>query len=704
MRICGRGPGELGAGVLRALPRGRQRIGITEKLLERERHPADVTGLDDGTCAEPRHDFADPADVVDDRRDSRSERLEECAGDVDLRPVGEERDRGLRERALDLAIRQEPEPPLRAVSRGCLKTLQRDSRIPCNQELRPLHAEDGLDGVLRPLVWPDEPESECGAPVVAAVDLRPKRGMRDDAQPLLVDAEPCQRLATPLRVDDDTVAAVEERAPEPCPRRRSARNDVVRGEHDGRARAEEPAVRLGSSEPLHVQDIRLVRGQLSHSDRMLERLQSESCSGGSHPRRERIEPLSNDVPLRGRHLAEPEARRHELHIRAGLRERGGERAVVGRRVGRRIREQDAHRGNSRFPRVTFEEARAQFPVLERVAYLQAGSAGPLARGTVEAMRAEEERNLADGRVGLEYIEHVLGLRAELRAELAGLVGVDAEQVALTGSTTDGCNLVLAGLELGSDDEVITTTDEHFGLLGPLHTSGARVVVVAPDPEAILAAVTPKTRLLALSNVLWTTGQVLPVHELRERAGVPVLVDGAQSVGTIPVDANGVDFLTISGQKWLCGPESTGALVVTEPDRLRVARPSYFSQQRHDENGAFEPWPGARRFDPNWIPSALMSGLLAAVRLRPEWRFERATAMAKRCRELLAEAGEDVVVPAEHGTIVSWRPATEAPSEVVASLARAGVLVRDIPKTGLVRASVGWWTSDDDLDRLLGGLG
>jgi L-cysteine/cystine lyase len=359
-------------------------------------------------------------------------------------------------------------------------------------------------------------------------------------------------------------------------------------------------------------------------------------------------------------------------------------------------------GNSRFPRVTFEEARAQFPVLERVAYLQAGSAGPLARATTEAMHVEEERNLLDGRVGPEYIDRVLALRAELRAELAGLVGVEAEQITLTASTTDGCNVVLAGLDLGADDEVVTTTDEHFGLLGPLHASGARVVVAAPEPDAIAAAVTTRTRLLALSHVLWTTGQVLPVHDLRERTGIPVLVDGAQSVGTIPVDAGSVDFLTISGQKWLCGPESTGALVVAEPERLRVARPSYFSQQSYDEDGAFEPWPGARRFDPTWIPSALMSGLLAAVRLRPEWRFERAATMAERCRELLTSAGEDVVVPNDHATIVSWRP-QEPPADVVARLGVAGVAVRDIPKTGLVRASVGWWTSEDDLERLVAGL-
>jgi L-cysteine/cystine lyase len=353
--------------------------------------------------------------------------------------------------------------------------------------------------------------------------------------------------------------------------------------------------------------------------------------------------------------------------------------------------------------VTFEEARAQFPVLERVAYLQAGSAGPLARGTAEAMRAEEERNLLEGRVGLAYIERILALRAELRAELAGIVGVDAEQVALTGSTTDGCNLVLAGLDLGAGDEVVTTTDEHFGLIGPLHASGARVVVVPPQPDAIVAAVTARTRLVAVSQVLWTTGQVLPVHELRERTGIAILVDGAQSVGTIPVDAGGLDFLTISGQKWLCGPESTGALVVAEPERLRVARPSYFSQQAYEPDGRFEPWPGARRFDPSWIPSALMSGLLAAVRLRPEWRFERAEAMAERCRELLRESGADVIVPDSRATIVSWRSHEEAPADVVARLAAAEVVVRDLPKSGLVRASVGWWTSEGDLARLVDGL-
>jgi L-cysteine/cystine lyase len=352
---------------------------------------------------------------------------------------------------------------------------------------------------------------------------------------------------------------------------------------------------------------------------------------------------------------------------------------------------------------TFEEARAQFPVLERHAYLQAGSVGPLSRATLDAMVEDEERWIREGRGSVARFERILALREEIRGELAALVGVEAAQVALTASTTDGCNIVLAGLDLGPEDEVITTTDEHFGLIGPLHTSRARVVVVDPDPETIVAAVTPRTRLLALSHVLWTTGQVLPVHELRERTGLPILVDGAQSVGTIPVDARGLDFYTISGQKWLCGPEGTGALVVADPDGLRVGRPSYLSQQRYEPDGMFEPRAGAARFDPNLTPNAALEGLRVALAAPPPWSFERASTTAERLRAMLREAGEEVVVPEKRATLVSWRASVDESAGVVRRLAESGVIIRDLPGRGLLRASVGWWTSDEDLERLVAGL-
>ena len=351
----------------------------------------------------------------------------------------------------------------------------------------------------------------------------------------------------------------------------------------------------------------------------------------------------------------------------------------------------------------FEEARSRFPVLERVAYLNAGTFWPLSRATMDAVRAELAHDLDSGRTGTAYRDRAIERRSELGRLLAALVAVEPGQVALTASTTDGCNIVLAGLDLEADDEIVTTTDEHFGLLGPLHASGARVVVAVPDPEAILGAVTPRTRLLALSHVLWTTGQILPVHELRQRSGLPILVDGAQAVGAIPVDARGLDFYTVSGQKWLCGPDGTGALVVADPERLRVARPSYFAQVAYEPGGSFEPRPGAERFQPNWIPVASVAGLIAALEGLPDWRYRRAAEQAERLRALLAGCA-DVLGPEERATLVSFRPGEgKDAAALVERLAAVGVAVRDLPGRGLVRASVGWWTSDDDLDRLVEGV-
>ena len=227
-------------------------------------------------------------------------------------------------------------------------------------------------------------------------------------------------------------------------------------------------------------------------------------------------------------------------------------------------------------------------------------------------------------------------------------------MSLTGSTTDGCNIVLAGLELQPEDEIVTTSEEHFGLIGPLHTSAARVDRRrAGRRMRSPAAVTRRTKLLALSQVLWTSGRLLPVRELREQTGVPVLVDGAQSVGAIPVAAAGLDFLTVSGQKWLCGPDSTGALVVADPERLRVAHPSYFSQTAHEPSGSFEPAEGAARFDPGWLSSASPLGaarcdLAGAARTGPT---STPPDEAARCRELLAPLVD--VVPGG-ATLVAFR--------------------------------------------------
>jgi L-cysteine/cystine lyase len=352
--------------------------------------------------------------------------------------------------------------------------------------------------------------------------------------------------------------------------------------------------------------------------------------------------------------------------------------------------------------MTFDEARRQFPVLERLAYLNAGTSGPLARATVDAMVEQTRRDEAEGRGGRAYFEAMLELRESVRHEFALLLAVDDAAIALTDSTTRGCSLVLAGLGLTDEDEVVTTDQEHFGLTGPLYATGARVVVVDADEEALVRAVTPRTRLIATSQVLWTTGRRLDLHRVREDAGVPVLVDGAQSSGAVPVDVGPLDFYTVSAQKWLCGPDSTGALYVGDPERLRVKLPSYLSQDSYEASGAFVPREGARRFDSGWIAVATLAGLAATFGVHPDWRYERAAETAARCRELLAPHVE-VVTPPGHSTLVSFRPNGD-PTELVESLHARGVVVRELPGRNLVRASCGWWTSEDDLQRLVAGVG
>jgi L-cysteine/cystine lyase len=255
--------------------------------------------------------------------------------------------------------------------------------------------------------------------------------------------------------------------------------------------------------------------------------------------------------------------------------------------------------------------------------------------------------------------------------------------------------------LTAEDEVITTDQEHFGLTGPLFATGARVVIVDGDEDAILGAITPRTRLIATSHVLWTTGRRLDVPRLKRESGLPLLIDGAQSAGAIEVDVGDLDFYTISAQKWLCAPDPAGALYVRDADAVRMKTPSYFSQESYELTGEFVPREGAARFDGGWIGVPQLVGIVTALGTHPEWRYTRAAETAARCRELL-EPQVEVVTPPGHSTLVSFRPNGD-PAELVAALHGHGVIVRELPGRNLVRASCGWWTSEDDLQRLAAGV-
>jgi L-cysteine/cystine lyase len=286
-----------------------------------------------------------------------------------------------------------------------------------------------------------------------------------------------------------------------------------------------------------------------------------------------------------------------------------------------------------------------------------------------------------------------------------VLGCNDADVALTGSTTDGVNTVLAGLDLHPGDEIVTTDEEHPGLLAPLGRARRRSgveVKVAPF-GSVADAVSSSTRLIACSHVSWVNGQVVDVAALTA-TGVPVLLDAAQALGAIPVDvkALGCDFYACSGQKWLCGPEGSGCLYVRRErlDDLLVPWPGYSSVADPERALEFEAAEGARRLDHGFPVPLRNAWALASLEVFGEagwdWVHQRAADLAARLADCLTECGLEVM-PRGRSTLVSWR--AEDPQGEVERFRAEGFIVRSIPTQGLVRASAGAWSSEDELDAL-----
>jgi selenocysteine lyase/cysteine desulfurase len=360
---------------------------------------------------------------------------------------------------------------------------------------------------------------------------------------------------------------------------------------------------------------------------------------------------------------------------------------------------------SRF--VSLPGLREEFPVLGAVAYLNAGTDGPLPAAAARASAHELERELRDGRATAHF-ERRTELGGELRAAYARVLCADAADVALTTCTSEGIAQVIGGLQFAPGDEILTSDEEHPGLLGAL--SAARElhrVDVREAPLAELAdAVGPRTRLVACSHVGWVSGSLAPAA--LGQLDVPVLLDGAQGVGAVPVDVHalGCDAYAGAGQKWLCGPDGTGMLWVGPElrERIAVSRRGYANLAEPNDGLHARPHEDARRFDTLSQSAETVACALAAIGVLESagWAavHEQARSLAARLAELLAARGR---APAPRGpsTLVSFH--SPDPEGERALLAERGVVVRNIPGRPWLRASVGAWNDERDLERLVESL-
>ncbi len=243
-----------------------------------------------------------------------------------------------------------------------------------------------------------------------------------------------------------------------------------------------------------------------------------------------------------------------------------------------------------------ERIRADFPILSRevngkpLVYLDNGASAQKPRAVIEAVTNGYARDYANVHRGLHYLSTVSTEHYEaVRGKLARFLNAPSEaHIVFTTGTTEGINLVSyswAAPRMLAGDEIVLTVMEHHANIVPWHFLRERQGVVLKwvepepdgslDPEKVLAAIGPRTRLIAvthMSNVLGTKVDVAAICAGARAKGVPVLVDGSQAAVHMPVDvqAIGCDFYAVTGHK-LYGPSGSGAIYIA-PERMAEMRP------------------------------------------------------------------------------------------------------------------------------------
>jgi L-cysteine/cystine lyase len=375
-----------------------------------------------------------------------------------------------------------------------------------------------------------------------------------------------------------------------------------------------------------------------------------------------------------------------------------------------------------------QRIRQEMPATTTNLFLNAGSFGPLPICVLQAMQEQMQAEWQKGRLGAAAFEAMGTIYSNARSGVARLLNADMDEVALTDNTGEGLNIISYGIKWHEGDEVITTNHEHISLLAPLYQLRDRYGIVIrfadigptaerPVLKAIADLVTPRTRLISISHVTWTTGAVLNISEvgyMGREWGIPVLIDGAQSAGAIPVNvkALGIDFYAMPMQKWLCGPDGTGALYVRK-DALSYVSPTYVGPWsiKHEEGLEWELLESAQRFEVGGRQTAAIAGQAAVLKWLEEtvghqWLFERIASLSAYAYKVLNEVpGLTILTPRQgESGLVTFKLEGRDDTEVVTYLRdKHNIYIRNIPSTKSLRISTGFYNTEEEIDKLLTAL-
>jgi L-cysteine/cystine lyase len=371
--------------------------------------------------------------------------------------------------------------------------------------------------------------------------------------------------------------------------------------------------------------------------------------------------------------------------------------------------------------------RQQFPALANKRYFNYGGQGPLSTPALEAIlesyRFMQQHGPFSNAVGAWAMEQTSKTHQAIATEL----GVTPDTITLTESVSVGCNIALWGLPWENGDRLLISDCEHPSVIAAAQELSRRFGVVVDtctllktlnngDPvTAIAQQVRPRTRLVAISHVLWNTGQVLPLAEIiaacrQQNPTVLILVDAAQSVGMMPLDLAqmDVDFYAFTGHKWWCGPDGLGGLYVKAALR-ETLHPTFIGWRGIQVDGQGTPtgWkPNGSRYEVATAAFPLFSGLVSAIHVHQSWgtatqRFERIQQLSDRLWHHLQP------IPGIHclheqapaAGLVSFRLDGKAPATFVQALESQQICVRSILNPSCVRACVHYLTLESEVDQL-----
>ncbi len=381
------------------------------------------------------------------------------------------------------------------------------------------------------------------------------------------------------------------------------------------------------------------------------------------------------------------------------------------------------------PADPWRDLRAQFQFPPGYAYFNTAGLGACPRVVSDRVKAEMDREEQSPSAA-----HSEADWARIRGKCASLLGpaCSAGEIALVSTATEGINIILNGVSFKPGDEIVTSAHEHPALVIPLlhkvHTTGIVVRTFEPDlttragnVERIRALLTPRTRMIFVSHVTCTTGQILPLADIGRLAAERQLwfaVDGAQSLAQFPFDiaATGAHCYAASCHKWLMGPKRTGILYVRKdrlPELASAVVGAYSDRATSLANRQLTLRADADRFEYGTQNDALIYGietaadLVAALGLPRIWEYSRA--LADRFRAALqAQTPVELLSPAEaeaRSAMVTFRFPGRDNGQVANGLTGRRLRVRSVTEAGLnaVRASFHVCNTDSEVDRLIEGV-